>query len=311
MSLETDLLLDRRRLKRRLLLWRVLAVAAIAGVALLALKRDPASPWAGSAHIARLTVSGVIASDPARIRQLVAAGKDPQVKALIVAIDSPGGGVTAGEALHDAIAGVARHKPVVAVMGGLAASAGYMIAVPAERIFAHQSTLTGSIGVLLETGEVSGLLATLGITAEAIASGPLKDQPSFTRKLTDQGRAVLHGIVMDLYDQFVTMVAEGRHMDKARVRELADGRAYTGRQALALGLVDAIGDEVDARAWLASRHAIPADLPVEDLPREGAVQRLFGKDLRGLFAGLLKSVLSQGVTLDGAMALWQPGLTGE
>lgn len=311
MSLETDLLLDRRRLKRRLLLWRVLAVAAIAGVALLALGRGPGQPWSGAPHLARLSVTGFIGTDAARIRDLAAAGKDRQVKALIVAIDSPGGAVAAGEALHDAIAAVARVKPVVVVMGGTAASAGYMIAVPAARIFARQSTLTGSIGVLLETGEVSGLLASLGITAEAITSGPLKDQPSFTRKLTEQGRSVLHGLVMDLYDQFVTMVAQGRHMDPARVRELADGRAYTGRQALALGLVDAIGGEPEARAWLAANRAVPADLPVQDLERETTVQRLFGKDLRGFFGGLVKSVLSQGVTLDGPLAVWQPGISGE
>lgn len=311
MSLETDLLLDRRRLKRRLLLWRMLAVAAIAGVALLALGRESGRPWDGSAHIARLTVAGFIASDPARLRAVAEAGDDKAVKALIVAIDSPGGAVSAGEALHDAIAAVARRKPVVVVMGGLAASAGYMIAVPAARIFARQSTLTGSIGVLLETGEVSGLLSTLGITAETITSGPLKDQPSFTHRLSDQGRAALHGIVMDLYDQFVTMVAEGRHMDTARVRELADGRAYTGRQALSLGLVDAIGGEAEARAWLAAHRAVPADLPVQDLERQGTLQRIFGKDLRGLFGGILKTVLSQGVTLDGGLAVWQPGLSGE
>jgi protease-4 len=111
------------------------------------------------------------------------------------------------------------------------------------RIFAREGTLTGSIGVLLETGEVSGLLKTLGIDAEAITSGPLKDQPSLIRPLTPEGRDVLHGLVMDMYDQFVGMVAAGRHMDAARVRELADGRAYTGRQALQLGLVDAIGGE--------------------------------------------------------------------
>ena len=128
--------------------------------------------------------------------------------------------------------------------------------MPAARIFARDATLTGSIGVILQTGEVSGLLGKLGVSAEAITSGPLKDQPSFTRPLTPQGREYLRGLVADMYDQFVTMVAIGRHMDPARVRELADGRAYTGRQALALGLVDQIGGEIEARAWLAETHKI-------------------------------------------------------
>ena len=158
-------------------------------------------------------------------------------------------------------------------MGGVAASAGYMIAVAGDRIFAREATLTGSIGVLLETGEVSGLLGKLGISAEAIVSGPLKDQPSFTRPLSPEGRQVLQGLVMDMYDQFVGMVATGRHMDAARVRTLADGRAYTGRQALNLGLVDAIGGEHDARDWLAKNKGVSADLPVEDCPTEGLTRR--------------------------------------
>ncbi len=135
-------------------------------------------------------------------------------------------------------------------MHGLAASAGYMISLPANRIFANESTITGSIGVLLETGEVSGLLGKLGITADTVVSGPLKDQPSFMKPLSPAGREVLQGLVADMYDQFVGMVATGRHMDPDAVRALADGRAYTGRQALKLGLIDAIGDEQDARAWL-------------------------------------------------------------
>ena len=215
------------------------------------------------------------------------------------------------KSLHDAIAKVAEKKPVVSVMEGIAASAGYMIAVPAARIFARNATLTGSIGVILETGEVSGLLGHLGVTAEAITSGPLKDQPSFTRPLTVEGRTVLHGLVMDLYDQFVAMVASGRHMTRDQVRALADGRAYTGRQALGLGLVDAIGGESDARAWLAAEHGVPTSLPVEDVSTKTWAERAFGDALGGVSQGLLKSVLFQGVKLDGAWAVWQPSQVGE
>ncbi len=249
MSLETDLLLDRRRLKRRLFFWRSFAVLAVLAAVLVVLRGEHVG--FGRSHVARLTVSGIISDDRKVDEAVTKLADNANVKALIVAIDSPGGSVAGGEGLHDAIARVAEKKPVVAVMGGVAASAGYMIAVPAARIFAREATLTGSIGVLLETGEVSGLLKSIGVNAEAITSGPLKDQPSFTKPLSPQGRDVLQGLVMDMYDQFVGMVASGRHMDDARVRELADGRAYTGRQALKLGLVDAIGGEQDARLWLA------------------------------------------------------------
>ena len=308
MSLETDLLLDRRRLKRRLFYWRGATVLAVL-VSLLALA-DRAG-IVGRAHVARLVVSGLITEDRKLTEAVTKLADDDSVKALLVRIDSPGGSVAGGEALHDAIARVAAKKPVVSVMGGTAASAGYMIAVSGARIFARNATLTGSIGVILETGEASGLLSKLGVTAEAITSGPLKDQPSFTRPLTAQGRDVLHGLVMDMYDQFVTMVATSRNMTPEQVRALADGRAYTGRQALALGLVDAIGGEPEARAWLAAERGVAAGLPVEDVSVRGLAERTLGEALSGVSEDILKSVLFQGVRLDGAWAVWQPLRSGE
>ncbi len=165
--------------------------------------------------------------------------------------------------------------------------------------------MTGSIGVLLETGEFSGLLKMLGVNAEAITSGPLKDQPSFTRPLSPEGREVLHGLVMDMYDQFVGMVATGRHMDVEKVRALADGRAYSGRQALKLGLIDAIGGEREARLWLAQEKGVSADLPVEDVTTGGFASRALSQSFVGVFDLLWKSLFSQGVMLDGAWAVWQ------
>jgi protease-4 len=306
MSLETDLLLDRRRLKRRLVVWRTLAVLALIGAALV-VWRHQAGVLVGP-RVARLTVSGIITQDRKLDNQVARLADDDRVKALIVEIDSPGGSVSGGEAMHDVIALVAAKKPVVVVMDGMAASAGYMIAVPAARIFAQSGTLTGSIGVLLPTGEVSGLLKTLGVTMDDITSGPLKDQPSYTKALTPEGREVLQGIVMDMYDQFVEMVAAGRHMDPDKVRQLGDGRAYTGRQALKLGLVDAIGGEREARAWLAETRDVPKMLPVYDMTEGGLATRMFADSLSSLVATAWKSVLSQGVMLDGAWAVWQrPG----
>ncbi len=303
MSLETDLLLDRRRLKRRLVFWRSFAVLAVLAAVLVALRGEKFG--VGGAHLERLTVSGVISDDRKLDEAIAKLADDTNVTALIVSIDSPGGSVAGGEGLHNAIARVAAKKPVVAVMGGLAASAGYMIAVPAARIFAREATLTGSIGVLLETGEVSGLLSKLGITADTIVSGPLKGQPSFTKPLSPQGKEVLQDLVMDMYDQFVTMVATGRHMEIARVKQLADGRAYTGRQALQLGLVDQIGGERDARKWLADEKKISADLPVEDLSTTSLARKALSLSLGWMLESIWKSVLSQGVMLDAPKAVWQ------
>src|SRR5690242_2461211 len=303
MSLETDLLLDRRRLKRRLFFWRSFAVLAVLAVVLVALRGS--NPWFIGSHVARLTVSGVITADRKLDREVAKIADDARAKALLVLVDSPGGSVGGGQALHNAIARVAAKKPVVVVMGGTAASAGYMIAVPATRIFAQESTLTGSIGVLLETGDISGLLKSIGVSADPIVSGPLKDQPSFVKPLSSEGRQMLQGLVMDMYDQFVDMVAQGRHMDTGRVRELADGRPYTGRQAMKLGLVDAIGGEQDARQWLAQAKGISADLPVEDVSSGSYASRALSSSLGWIVTELWKSVLSQGVILDGAQVVWQ------
>ena len=301
MSLETDLILDRRRLKRGVVTWRVIAILAVVLAALALLGRG-AAVWPGSRYVAVLHVDGIITDDEKRVEAVSDLATDRRAAALVVAIDSPGGSVAGGEALHDAIAAVAKVKPVVTVMGGMAASAGYMIAVPATRIFARNATITGSIGVILEAPEASGLLGKVGIDVQTLVSGPLKGQPSFTAPMTDAGRQALQGLLMNLYGQFVAMVAEGRHMSVADVRSLADGRAYTGQQALPLHLIDQIGGMDAARAWLAQARGVPADLPTEDVAAKPNGVSFLGVKLGGV-ANLL---FSQTLMLDGALALWQP-----
>ena len=302
MSLEADLLLDRRRLKRRLNLWRVLAVLAFVAALVIAIR--PGGGGFGP-HVARLNIRGVITEDRKLLDEVARLERDGSVRAVVVAIDSPGGSVAGGESLRAALIRVAARKPVVTVMQGTAASAGYMIALPAARIFASDATLTGSIGVILETGEVSGLLAKLGITADAITSGPLKDQPSFTRPLTEEGRAYLHGLVDDLFDQFVTMVADARHLDKARVAALADGRAYTGRQALALGLVDQIGGENEARDWLEKERQVSSTLPIRDVRMGSLFERATGSAMGGLIDLVAGGLTGGRLPAGGAWAIWQ------
>ena len=305
MGLEADLLLDRRRLKRRLAFWRTVAVLGLCIAVVLVIWRSAGPP--GRPEVARVMVSGIITDDRKLNRTIADLAQEDSVKALEIYINSPGGSVAGGESLHDAIARVAKRKPVVALMGGLAASAGYMIAMPAHRIFCREATVTGSIGVLMEAPQISGLLQKVGVFNQVIVSGPLKDQPSLTEPLSPEGRQVLQGLVMDMYEQFVGMVATGRHMDPARVRELADGRPYTGRQALQLGLVDQIGGETEAREWLAQAKGVSADLPVREIKERGLFVRLFVGDFDGFLSRILKSLFSQGLTLDEPLAVWQPG----
>jgi protease-4 len=301
MTLETDLFLDRRRLKRGLVTWRVIAILA-AVLAAVALFGRVTAPWTGNRYVAMLHVDGIITDDDKEIEAVSGLATNRRVAALMVMIDSPGGSVAGGESLHDAIAKVTARKPVVTVMGGIAASAGYMIAVPAARIFARNSTITGSIGVIMEAPEFGGLLNKLGIDVQTLVSGPLKGQPSLSAPMTEQGHQALQALLMDLYDQFVGIVAEGRHMSPDAVRALADGRAFTGRQALPLHLVDQIGGVDDARAWLASARGVPASLPTKDV-RWGPRDISFLGIKLGSFANLL---FSQTLMLDGAVALWQP-----
>ncbi len=302
MSLEPDLLADRRRLRRRLTLWRALAIMAVFGAIAFVAGSRGAERLPGGAHVLRLPVSGMITEDRRILQALDRAATDTSVRAVLVAIDSPGGTMAGGEAIHAALARIAERKPVVAVMGATAASAGYMVALPAQRIFARDATVTGSIGVLLQSFEASELLQRLGVRPEIIASGPLKDQPSPFRPLTEEGRAALNRVIGDLYAQFVAMVAAGRHMEPDRVRALADGRIFTGRQALAAGLVDAIGGEREARAWLAAEREVPDTLPMRDVETRGTAERL----LSSVTESMMKSLFSEWLGVDAPRALWQP-----
>jgi protease-4 len=302
MGLETDLLVERRRLKRQMSLWRVLAiVAAVAALAVGFGFASSGTSLGGRAHVARLSVQGFISDDRRVIQAIDRVATDDNVRALILAIDSPGGSVAGGEALHAAISRVAARKPVIAVMGGTAASAAYMASLPAHRIIARDSTITGSIGVVMQSVDASEFFARLGIRADTLPSGPLKGQPSPLRPLTEEGRAALAAIVADLHAQFVAMVVAGRRLEEARVRELADGRVYTGRQAVGLGLIDAIGGEGEARAWLAAERSVPEAVPVRDLEVRSTTERFFS----GAISNLVKSLISEWLVVDAPLSVWQ------
>ena len=161
--------------------------------------------------------------------------------------------------------------------------------------------MTGSIGVLLQTLDSSELLARLGVRGEALVSGPLKAQPNPFQPLSPEGRAALQSVIMDLYDQFVAMVVAGRKLPEEKVRALADGRVFTGRQALAVGLVDAIGGEREARIWLAAEKQVPESLPVQDIRTRGTFDRWF----RSVWQGLIETLVTEGLRVDRLAGLWQ------
>jgi protease-4 len=303
MTIDADIVLDRKRLKRHIGVWRGVAIGLTAVLVMVLLARQE-SPFRGDS-VARLTVAGVIVTDPARDEALAELASDPNVKALIVRIDSPGGTFVGGESLNDALSMVADAKPVVAVMDDLATSAGYMVAIAADRVLARRSTVTGSIGVLWQTADLSGLLAKLGISAEAIRSGPLKGQPSPLEPMRPEVRRSAQSLIDEMHGLFVDMVAAARHMSEHEVRALADGRLFSGKGALDARLIDGIGGEREARAWLAAERGVGEDLPVYDVEVEDDV----GGWLRHVLGDAGKTFFPETLTLDGVLAVWHPGLS--
>ncbi len=295
---------DTRRLRRKLRFWRVAASVFVVG---LIITLFTGGQSVRSAHVARLSVEGIIVEDAARDQALIELA-DSGARALIVRINSPGGTVVGGEDLLRALDRLRDKMPVVTVMGTLATSGGYMAAIGGDRIFAREGTLTGSIGVIMQTTDVTGLLERVGIVSEAIKSSPLKAQPSPFEPLTEEGRAAAQLVIDDMYGFFVDLVAARRQLNRDEVLQLADGRVYTGRQSLANGLIDEIGGEVEALTWLVGSHNIDPDLPIMDVEIEeegGLIARIFGGLAKGLSG---KSLISNALTLDGLISLWHPEL---
>lgn len=304
MSLDADYQIDRRRLKRRLTWWRALAVIAIAGAAVAAAFNIPEiRALTAHDHIARLTVRGPILDDRDRHEMLEAVARSPRTQALLVVIDSPGGTTTGGELLYRDLRRVSDSgKPVIAVIGTLGTSAGYMVALGADRIFALETSITGSIGVALETAEISGLLKTLGISSETYRSAPLKGQPSLFEPTPEAARQATQAVIDDVYAWFVDLFAQRRGFERERALTLADGRIFSGRQAMAQGLIDGIGTEAEALDWLETEMNISAALPIVDLERPVPAMDFFD-----LVTGLVKKVsLSERLRLDGVVSVWHP-----
>ena len=315
--LDAETVVDRRRLRRRLTLWRVLAVAF--GLLLLGIfafgDRDGMSSAGFLPHIARVSVTGIITDDRKMNELIDRVAKADHVKAVILDINSPGGTTTGGEALYDAVQRLAAKKPVVAVCGTLATSAAYIVALATDRIFVYGNTITGSVGVVFQWANVTELLHTLGVKVEEVKSGPLKAVPSPFEPTDERARALTEEMVKDAQVWFVDLVKNRRKIEPGSVPGLTDGRIYSGRQALALKLVDQIGDEQAAKAWLQKERDVPAGLSVVEWKpkREGSglSDWLIGSvaSILDIPAEKFASIIGQleaGLKLDGLVSLWHP-----
>jgi protease-4 len=210
------------------------------------------NPFSSENKIGVVLIDGLIANADAVVERLDAYEKDESVRGVVIRVDSPGGGVVPAQEIYDKIRELKKKKSVVVSMGAVAASGGYYIACASDRIVANPGTITGSIGVIIQFSQVKKLLQKIGLESTVIKSGKYKDVGSPVREMREDERALVQGVVDDIYDQFLEAVASGRKMPKETVHALADGRIYTGRQALRMGLVDEMGN-MDYAITLAAR----------------------------------------------------------
>jgi protease IV len=322
MSLDADLIVDRRRMRRKLTFWRVIAVGvivlALAGLAVANSNRMGLSGV--RPYIARVTIEGLIRGDRDRVEALDRLAKSSFARAVIVHIDSPGGTTAGSEQLYDALSRLREKKPMVIVVDSLAASGGYITAIAGDHIIAQQTSLVGSIGVLFQYPNFADLLDKIGVKVEAIKSSPLKASPSGFEPTSPEAKAAIESIIKDSYAWFKGLVQDRRHMSDAELQAVDDGRVFTGHQAVDLKLIDELGDERAALAWLAKEKNVDAKLPVRDYALEGRFS-----DLPFLHAAVSAALDAVGLTalerridslgtvaemerfnLDGLLALWHP-----
>ena len=315
-----DYIVDRRQLQRKLSFWRVASILLlIIGLLLVGLKlsgRSGLGFGSASPHIARLTISGLITGDRATLKLIHEVADAPNAKGVILAIDSPGGTTTGAEKLFIALRQLAAKKPTVAVVGTLAASGAYIAAIGADHIVSPGNALVGSIGVLFQYPDVSGLLDKVGVKMDTVKSSPLKAEPSGFEPTTPEVRAALASLVADSYGWFKGLVKDRRGLTDAQLAAVDDGRVFTGRQAIGLKLVDEIGEEPQAIAWLERVKKVPRGLPVHDWSTKSSLQRLGilssaakVADVLG-FSSLARvlehtETYAQGQLLDGLVAIWQ------
>ncbi len=326
MSLDTDHIVDRRRLRRKLTFWRVvtvlIAIAAVVGVAAVARRSDGSLAQPLTPQISRVTIQGIIRGDHERTEALDNLARSRNTRAVIIHIDSPGGTTTGSEELHQALRRVAAQKPTVVVVDGLAASGGYMAAMAADHIIAQNSSLVGSIGVLFQFPNLTDLLGKVGVKVEEIKSSPLKAAPNGLEPTTPEARAAIEALVVDSYAWFKGMVQDRRKLEGEALDRVADGRVFTGRQAIELKLADEIGREQEAIDWLAKTSNIDPKMPVRDWrlhPRFselsflhlGVAKMLDIVGLESLARDLETSGAFQAaekLNLDGLLALWHPSV---
>ena len=283
-----ELIREERSPKRRPLRTMFWVLAAGLGAMVLLNVLFPDLDLSSGDRIAVIRVEGVIMDSQVTVGELKRFSENSSVKAIVLRIDSPGGGVVPSQEIYDAVRQVRSKtsKTVIASMGNVAASGGYYIAAATDRIVANPGTLTGSIGVIMETANVEGLLQKIGVEGVVIKSGKFKDVGSPLRKMSEEERGLMQAVMDDVHKQFIEAVAEGRAMELAEAQALADGRIFTGRQAKEAKLVDELGNLDDAIQLAADAVGIEGEPKVVEPRRHFSVRELLESQFTGLFPKL-------------------------
>ncbi len=314
MAYDAEAIIERRQLRRKLTVWRLafllLLALLIAGFASYMLRGANFS----QPHIAKVRIEGTIFENEELLKRLDKIAKDDAVKGVILILDSPGGTTVGGEAIYNAVRKIAEKKPVVTQVGTLAASAGYMIASASDHIVARQTSIVGSIGVLFQYPDLSKLLDTIGVKVETIKSSPLKAEPNYFSPASEEAKNMIRNMILDSYDWFVGVVQERRSFTHEQALALANGAVFTGRQALDKKLVDGLGGEEEAVAWLQTK-GLSDKLPRLEWKPETSETGFSVRDLiihasarlLGLpqeADGFVKEIAKDRIFLDGLLSVW-------
>ena len=319
MSFETETVLDRRLLRRRLSWWRGLAViAGLLAIGLLAFSSANRAGLTETRQIARVSIEGIITEDRDQLRMFKRLAEDKRVAGVILFVNSPGGTTAGGEALFEAIRIVAKEKPIAAQFGTIAASAAYIAGLATDQIIARGNSITGSVGVIFQWAEVTQLMDKLGVKMNEVKSGPLKANPSPFQPMDEAGKAVAEQMVAETQRWFLGLVASRRGINTASVNGLEQGRVFSGREALGYKLVDQIGGEPEVVAWMEQQRNVAKGLKIVDWkPKRESDWGLGRLSLQALAhligdraAEAVAQVLGGGETLarlrlDGLVSVWQ------
>ncbi len=317
MALDTETVLEKRRLRRRVTRWRAAAIAAAAiAVGAFVLRSDKLSSYGGH-QIARVSFEGMITEKREQLKMLKKIAEAKNVDAVLVYVNSPGGSTSGGEAIYEGLRDIAKKKPVVAQFGTLAASAGYIVGLAGDHIVARGNTITGSVGVIMQWPEVSTLMDKVGVKMNEIKTGKLKATPSPFEPASEEARAALQTLVGDSFKWFEGLVETRRGVKIADVAGLKEGKVFSGREAKAARLIDEIGGEDEAVRWLEDKKGIKKNLKVVDWKPKGdewsvsrAITGSVGEAVGASVAGFLKSMAGEGtlsaLSLDGLVSVWHP-----